>query len=70
MEIPEHIRQGLMSSFHNYTIESARGFPIWDKKVNLWLTKTFGLQTDSPDYDINFSFIVFFDWRLQVWRVR
>jgi len=71
IDIPEYVRQGLISAYHNIAIDPEwQGYPVWDEKVNRWLTGRFGLQTDSPEYDINWSFKVHFDWRLQIWYVK
>lgn len=68
IKLPESIRQKLMSSYHNYSTDE--GFPIWDNNLNKWLSDNFGIHTDSPRFEINQSFIVWFDWVIQCWRVR
>jgi len=67
--IPKYIIRDLVSSFHNFSSDHDYGFPVWNDTLNMWLTNKLGLHTDSPRFDIA-GMSVFFDWRLQIWRVR
>jgi hypothetical protein len=68
IKLPETIRQKLMSSYRNFSTDE--GFPVWDNTLNVWLSENLGIHTDSPRFEINQSFIVWFDWSIQVWRVK
>lgn len=75
MEVPKYITRGLLAAFqvpvNSLCAKEDRGFPVWDEKVNRWLANNLGIHTDSPRLLLgDTSLVVFFDWAIQVWRVR
>ena len=69
------IEQELLAAFQNSTSdtdsEGTKWFPIWSEKINEWLCHNLPLYTDAErvHFNIENKFRVYFDWKLQVWRV-
>lgn len=67
--IPERIFRELMACYKIQSFEYPDFHPIWDNEVNGFLTKQLNLVTDSPIYNLNNAFRLFFRWDLQIWYV-
>jgi hypothetical protein len=75
MEVPKYVTQGLLAAFqvpaNGHIAQEDRGFPVWDERVNWWLANNLGIHADSPRLPLgDTGLVVFFDWTIQVWRVR
>lgn len=69
--MPKHIKTKVLQAFHNFTSDRDYGFPIWDKQVDAWLTKRFGIYTDAeyPRFELE-GMTFFFNWTIQTWMVK
>jgi hypothetical protein len=70
-QLPKYMVAGLLAAFHNYRSDERDGFPVRDDKINMALSRRYGLFTDAErvEFDTGCGMRVYFDWRLQAWRI-
>jgi len=70
-QLSQYVVNGLLKAYHNNRSDGRDGFPVWDDKVNSFLSMEFGIEADPEriEHETGTGMTVYFDWRLQVWRV-
>jgi len=69
--MPRDIERLILSQYHNSKSDVYPGyFMVANNRLNGWLSHKLGIYTDCPIFLVNNTFLFFFDWNTQSWRVK
>ena len=67
--LPKKVNSELLSCYQINSMVYPGYHPIWDNYSNAFLSDKLGITIDTPIYNLNDSFLLFFDWNNQIWYV-